>query len=116
MRNFLIATLAAAGLTAIAATSALANYKGPHPVMGYHGNEYAVVINPTGSGKSLTIYRAVGSLWERLGGTIIAAGQHQSNGSVYQDIWFKGRKVRTVNGDLRRPFYQLYPNHGGFDF
>ena len=116
MRKLMIAALATATLTGMAATAAEANYKGPHPVVQYHGNEYAVVINPGGGGKSLVIYRAVGSLWQRIGGTIVSPGQRHSNGSVYQEIWFKGHKVRTVSGDLRRPFYRLYPNHGGIDY
>ncbi len=116
MRKFVIVALATAALIGLTATFALAGYNGPHPVLSYHGNEYAVVINRGGSGKSLVVYRAVGSLWERLGGTLIARGQSASNGSVYQNIWFSGRKVRTVSGDLRRPFYRHYPNRGGIDF
>ena len=102
-----MSALSIAALAGATATSALANYKGPHPVMQYHGNEYAVVINPVNGGKSLVVYRAVGSLWQRIGGTIVAPGQNTSNGSLAQNVWFKGRKIKTVHGDLRRSFYRL---------
>lgn len=116
MRNLIITTLAIAALAALTATNALAGYKGPHPVYSYNGNEYAFVINRDNRGKSLVIYRAVGSLWQRLGGTVIESGQRTSNGSVYQNIWFSGRKVRTISGDLRRPYYRHYPSRGGIDY
>ena len=108
MRKHLISAMTIAALSCATATTVLGNYKGPHPVMQYHGNEYAVVINPGNGGKSLVVYRAVGSLWERVGGTIVSPGQSTSNGGLPQDVWFKGRKIRTVRGDLRRPFYRLY--------
>ena len=114
MRKHLIAAMLA--LTVTVPTAVTAGYKGPHPVMQYHGNEYAVVINPASGGKSLVVYRAVGSLWERIGGTVIKAGQRKSNGSVTQDVWFKGRKISTVRGDLRKPFYRHYKNHGAIDY
>lgn len=116
MRKFLISAVIWTAAAGLAATAAQANYKGPHPVMRYHGNEYAVVINPASNGKSLVVYRAVGSLWQRIGGTIIAPGQKASRGGLAQDVWFKGRQFKTVRGDLRRPFYRHYNNHGAIDY
>ena len=84
--------------------------------MQYHGNEYAVVVNPADGGKSLVVYRAVGSLWQRIGGTIVSQGQTTSNGSLTQNVWFKGHQIKTVRGDLRRPFYRLYNNQGAVDY
>ena len=116
MRKLALAVAAASFLSFAGASFAAAGYKGPHPVKQLRGNEYAIVVTPATGGKSLVIYRAVGSSWERLGGTIVEAGQHRSNGTLYQDIWFNGKQVRTVTGDLRLPFYRLYPNHGTIDY
>ena len=116
MRKTLISTLIWAVLAGATASVSLANYKGPHPVLQYHGNEYAVVINRADGGKSLVVYRAVGSLWQRIGGTIISPSQTISNGSLVQNVWFKGRKITTVRGDLRRSFYRLYNNQGAIDY
>lgn len=111
----LAAALAAAMLTLAPTTTQAGGYRGPHPVLAYGGNEYAFVILPAGNGaKALTVYRAMGSaLWKRLGGTIIRRGQRVSNGSVIQNIWFKGRRIRSVSGDLRLPFYRFYEGGGG---
>ena len=116
MYNPLKSAVLGIALLGLVPAAALAGYKGPHPVLQYHGNEYAVVITPASSGKSLVVYRAVGSLWQRVGGTVVAPDQHASNGSLAQNVWFKGRKIRTVQGDLRLPFYRLYNNQGAIDY
>ena len=116
MQKHLLSSLIAVVLAGVTASAALANYKGPHPVMQYHGNEYAVVITPADPGKTLVVYRAVGSMWQRVGGTTISPGQNSSNGSLAQNVWFKGHKIYTFSGDLRLPFYRLYNNQGAIDY
>ncbi len=107
-----VAAITAALIYLSVAGPALAGFAGPHPVLRYGGNEYAFVVTKRNAKTDLVIYRAVGSLWQRIGATSLKAGQRTSNGTPLQNVWFKGRRVRTINADLRNPFYRYYPGRG----
>jgi hypothetical protein len=112
-RQTILATALFGALPTVTPT-AQAALNGPHDVVRIKGNEFAIMVVNGGASPTIKVFRAMGqSTWQLIGATRIHAGQQLSNGSLIQNIYFNGTKVRTVNGDLRQPFYRLFPSRGG---
>ena len=114
-------------VTAAGAAVATAAVSGPlgaagirlHPVRGWHGNEYLFEVTGRGNATHMTVYRALGSKWERIGATTIRKGQHAPHGSYLQKIWFRGRKLRSIRADMGNTWWRSWPgedSNGGGDY
>jgi len=89
--------------------TAVAGDRGPHPVVGWNGNEYLFEVQPRGEVIHLTGYRAVGVQWQLVGTTALRPGQKEAEQGFLQRIWFKGKRLGKVEADLSNPFWRRYP-------
>lgn len=114
MRKSLIALVALSGL---AASAAWAGNRGPHPVFAWNGNEYLFEVKGDEGLTRLTGYRNVGGKWQMVGTTTIHKGQRTAESGWLQQIWFRGKRIGSVEADLSNPFWRRYPaedrNGGG---
>ena len=107
--------LAATALSIAGATAAIADpgdpYNGRHEVISYKSQRFIAVALPNSSGLSVRFYRARGALWQEWGSTSIGRSQQTSNGSIRQNIWFRGRKVGYTEANLRSEFDLFRPEN-----
>ena len=108
--KLIIAGVTAGLLAAASATGpTLAAGMGLHPVRGWHGNEFLFEVTRSGHRTHLTVYRALGTKWERIGATTLAKGQRRPQGGFLQKIWFKGRKLKSIRADMGNSWWRYWP-------
>ncbi len=111
MSRRIFTVLAAAGAAILIAFTLAANAGNlvSHPVIGWGGNQFLFVVKPEGDHIRLTAYRAAGSMWQRYGTTTIRRGQKAPEHGFVQDIWFKGKRIGSLEADMNNPFWRAYP-------
>ncbi|MGE0212375.1 MAG: hypothetical protein AB7S41_11820 [Parvibaculaceae bacterium] len=107
MRKLAILLVAA---VSVAASAAWAGNRGPHPVFAWNGNEYLFEVNGGQALTRLTGYRNVGGKWQMVGTTTIQKGQRTAEKGFLQRIWFKGKRIGSVEADLSNPYWRRYPS------
>ena len=103
-----LAVMAVAGLV-VPAIRADAGSRGPHPVIGWGGNRFLFEVERQGNHIRLTAYRDAGDKWQRYGTTTIGKAQKTPEHGLLQKIWFKGRRLGTLNADMNNPFWRKFP-------
>jgi hypothetical protein len=110
MRNILrLGGIGLALALILSAGTADAGNRGPHPVIGWNGNEFLFEVKHQGGTTYLSGYRAVGPQWQYIGTTKLRKGQRVAESGFLQRIWFKGKRLGAVEADLSNPFWRRYP-------